>query len=64
MKITMHMTTTGLDDNAEIMLPTLQFNFLKGLVVENLPSNYSYDPNRGVLIVRNLNCPNRKGEVT
>lgn len=54
LNITMNMTASGINDNSTIELPKVTFNFLKGLVIPNLPSNYSYDDVNGVLEVTNL----------
>ncbi|MDE6681953.1 MAG: hypothetical protein K2J87_00835 [Muribaculaceae bacterium] len=64
MTITMHMTTAGLDNSATIMLPNLTFQFLKGLVIPDLPQNYKYNPETGILTVENLDCPNQEGVVS
>lgn len=52
--IEMNMTASGLDSNTTLELPTVTFNFLKGLVIPQLPSNYSYDDVEGKLTVTNL----------
>ncbi|MDE6716896.1 MAG: hypothetical protein K2J70_01775 [Muribaculaceae bacterium] len=55
MKIEMHFEATGFDNNTDLLFKTLSFKFLKGLTLQNLPSNYAYDPD-GLLTISNVPC--------
>lgn len=57
MNITMHVVTTGLDDNTSMEFPRIEINFIKGLTLLTVPEGYSYDSESGLLTVSNISCP-------
>ena len=62
--IDINLTTSGVGPDATLRFPTLTLEFLKGLTLQNLPSNYSYDSKTGLLTVTNLPCVNNKAVIS
>lgn len=50
---------TELPSYVTLYVEKLDLEILKGLKLQNLPSNYSYDPTSGVLSLNDMPCPNK-----
>ena len=54
MVINIHFQASGLGANTSMKFETLNVDFLKGLTISNLPSNFKYNPVSGLLEVTDL----------
>lgn len=54
---------TALPSYVSLYFEKLELEIIKGLILTNLPSNYSYDPTSGILTISNLDCPNKVAEL-
>ena len=64
MSINIELKAEGFDKSIEMEFVSLEFDFFKGLVFKELPSNFSYDATNGILTVTNLPCPNHAADIT
>lgn len=55
-KLDITLTATSQTGSMNMRFISLTIDFIKGLTLSNLPSNYSYDPRSGRLIISNLDC--------
>ena len=61
--IIIELKTSGAGSDSAISFPVLTFDFLHGLTLKDLPSNYTYDSATGMLTVRNLQCVNNRAQI-
>lgn len=61
--ISMKLTATGFGSETTLKLDRIRVNFIKGLTLQNLPTNYSYDSATGLLVINDLPCPDHQAEI-
>ena len=54
---------TELPDYIDLKFEKLELELLKGMQLQSLPSNYSYDPVSGILTLSNIECQNKTAEI-
>lgn len=63
MQIKINLSAVGVGNTTTMKFNKITLNFLKGLTLQSLPSNYSYNPSTGLLTITNLQCPNNTAEI-
>lgn len=63
MVIKFSLSTTGTGSNTTMRFNKIVLNFIKGLSLKSLPSNYTYDPVTGLLTIVNLDFKENKAEI-
>lgn len=61
--ININFSASGLGNATTMKFSTLSMNFLKGLTLSDLPSNFSYDPVSGRLDITDLDCPDHAADI-
>lgn len=64
MNIRLSFSAIGPGSATTMKFNRIVINFIKGLTLVNLPSNYTYDPKTGILSVTGLDCPSNKSEIS
>jgi len=55
---------TALPSYIDLHFDELKLEILKGLKFEDMPSNYAYDPDSGILTLSNIDCPDKTVTIT
>lgn len=63
MQIKINLAANGVGNTTTMKFNKITLSFLKGLTLQSVPSNYSYNPSTGLLTITNLQCPNNATEI-